>query len=149
MQQDWEVVTFKKKNPTKGAAGVEQARQRGAAVETTKKFNAGANKQRQAAVDARKLEATNAVDEDGEKLALKKVSREQAMAIQKARQAKGWTQKELGTRINEKPTVVNEYEQAKAIPNNQILSKMERQLGVKLRGKDIGEPLVKGGGRGK
>ena len=37
--------------------------------------------------------------------------------------------------INEKPQVVNEYEQGKAIPNQQIIGKMERTLGVKLRGK--------------
>ena len=37
--------------------------------------------------------------------------------------------------INEKPQVVNEYEQGKAIPNQQIIGKMERILGVKLRGK--------------
>ena len=44
-------------------------------------------------------------------------------------------------RINEKPQVVNEYESGKAIPNQQIISKLERAVGVKLRGKDIGAPL--------
>lgn len=62
--------------------------------------------------------------------------------IQQARQAKGLTQKDLATKINEKPTVVNEYESGKAVnPNQQILMKMERVLGVKLRGKDVGAPL--------
>jgi putative transcription factor len=45
--------------------------------------------------------------------------------------------------INEKKEIVNEYEQGKTIPNVQILAKMERILGVKLRGKDIGQPLAK------
>ena len=40
--------------------------------------------------------------------------------IQKGRQEKGFTQKELATKINEKPQVVNEYEAGKAIPNNQV-----------------------------
>lgn len=63
-------------------------------------------------------------------------------AIQKARQDKGMTQKDLATKINEKPTVVNEYEAGKAPnPNQQILAKMERALGVKLRGQNIGAPL--------
>ena len=44
--------------------------------------------------------------------------------------------------VNEKPQIVTEYEQGKAIPNNQILGKLERALGVKLRGKDIGAPLA-------
>ena len=42
------------------------------------------------------------------------------------------TQKELATAINEKPQVVAEYESGKAIPNGQIIGKLERQLGVKL-----------------
>ena len=54
--------------------------------------------------------------------------------IQQARMAKSLTQKQLATLINEKPNVVAEYEQGKAIPNNQILGKLERKLGVKLRG---------------
>ena len=49
-----------------------------------------------------------------------------------ARTAKGWTQKQLGTAINEKPQVVGEYEQGKAIPNNSLIAKMERALGCKL-----------------
>lgn len=63
-------------------------------------------------------------------------------AIQQGRQAKGLTQKDLATKINEKQTVVNEYEAGKAVnPNQQILAKMERALGVKLRGKNIGEAI--------
>ena len=61
--------------------------------------------------------------------------------IGQARQAKSMTQKDLSTRINEKPNVVSEYETGRAIPNPQILGKMERVLGVKLRGKNIGAPL--------
>lgn len=38
-----------------------------------------------------------------------------------------------------------DYESGKAIPNNQILSKIERILGIRLRGKDKGKPLVPGG----
>lgn len=53
------------------------------------------------------------------------------------------TQKDLATKINEKPQVIGEYESGKSVPNQQILAKMERVLGIKLRGKDIGEPLVK------
>ncbi|SCV17570.1 related to Multiprotein-bridging factor 1 [Nakaseomyces glabratus] len=51
------------------------------------------------------------------------------------------SQKDLATKINEKPTVINDYEAGRAIPNQQVLGKMERALGVKLRGKAIGEPL--------
>ena len=44
------------------------------------------------------------------------------------------TQKELAQKTNEKPSVIQDYESGKAIPNAQILSKMERVLAVKLRG---------------
>lgn len=44
--------------------------------------------------------------------------------------------------MNEKVEVVREYENGKAIPNQQVLTKLERALGVKLRGKDIGQPLT-------
>eukprot|EP00994_Dinema_validum_P006989 NODE_5487_length_405_cov_95.721910_g4798_i0.p2 GENE.NODE_5487_length_405_cov_95.721910_g4798_i0~~NODE_5487_length_405_cov_95.721910_g4798_i0.p2 ORF type:complete len:67 (+),score=21.02 NODE_5487_length_405_cov_95.721910_g4798_i0:30-230(+) len=42
---------------------------------------------------------------------------------------------------NEKPQVVGEYETGKAIPNGQLLQKMQKALGVKLTGKDLGQPL--------
>jgi putative transcription factor len=32
-------------------------------------------------------------------------------------------------KINEKPNIIMEYEQGKAIPNNQILGKIERAVG--------------------
>lgn len=37
--------------------------------------------------------------------------------------------------INEKPSVINEYESGKAIPNPQVLSKMSKVLGVQLSAK--------------
>jgi len=63
--------------------------------------------------------------------------------IQKGRQAKEMTQKDLATKICEKPQVVTEYESGKAVPNQAILGKLERALDMKLRGKDKGKPLEK------
>lgn len=40
------------------------------------------------------------------------------------------------------PTVIQDYEQGKAIPAPMVLSKLEKALKVKLRGKDIGTPLL-------
>jgi len=70
-----------------------------------------------------------------------KVSLSVGRAIQQGRQQKGLSQKQLATNMNEKPQVVGDYESGKAVPNQQVLGKMERQLGIKLRGKDIGSPL--------
>lgn len=46
--------------------------------------------------------------------------------------AKGMTQKSLATAINEKPQIIGEYESGRAIPNGQIISKIERALGARL-----------------
>ena len=53
------------------------------------------------------------------------------------RLAEKLTQAQLAQQINERPQVVQEYESGKAIPNQQILAKLERVLGVKLRGKGM------------
>ncbi len=71
-----------------------------------------------------------------------KVSMDVGKLIQKGRQAKGMTQKDLATKICEKPQVVTDYESGKALPNQAILAKMERALEMKLRGKDKGLPLA-------
>lgn len=41
-------------------------------------------------------------------------------AIQQARTAKKMTQAKLAQAINEKPAVINQYENGKAIPNGQV-----------------------------
>ncbi len=53
-------------------------------------------------------------------------------AIAAARAEKKLTQKDLATQINEKPSVIQQYEQGKAIPDGQVISKMEKALGKKL-----------------
>lgn len=75
--------------------------------------------------------------EQDETFKVKKVEATLSKRLQQARLAKGMTQKALAQAINEKPQVVNEYESGKAIPSSQIISKMERALGAKLRGKWI------------
>ena len=55
--------------------------------------------------------------------------------ITQARISKKLTQKQLATAINEKEDVIKSYESGKAVPNNQILSKLSRVLGVRLSNK--------------
>ena len=55
-------------------------------------------------------------------------------AIQTARMELKLSQKDVAHKIHEKWTVLQDYESGKAFPNPQILSKLERVLGVKLRG---------------
>jgi putative transcription factor len=44
-------------------------------------------------------------------------------------------QKQLAQALAVQASVIQDYENGKAIPNNQLLGKLERVLGVKLRGK--------------
>jgi len=76
-------------------------------------------------MSARKLE-------ESDEMKHSKVDKSLSKAIQQARMAKKMTQKDLATAINEKPQVIGEYENGKAIPNGQIISKIERKLGCKL-----------------
>eukprot|EP00118_Oscarella_pearsei_P024981 m.307245 g.307245 ORF g.307245 m.307245 type:complete len:151 (+) comp42061_c0_seq1:57-509(+) len=137
---DWDTVTYlKKKAPTASQArsskAIAAAQRRGEEIETSKKFNAATNKQKSSARDTAKL------DRETEELHHDRVPIDVGRVIMRARGDKKLSQKDLATKINEKPQVVNDYEAGRAIPNQQILSKLERVLGVKLRGKTIGEPL--------
>jgi putative transcription factor len=76
-------------------------------------------------MSARKLEETDELKHN-------KVDKTLSNAIQQARMAKKMTQKDLATAINEKAQVIAEYESGKAIPNGQIIVKIERALGCKL-----------------
>ncbi|XP_064395974.1 endothelial differentiation-related factor 1 homolog [Halichondria panicea] len=136
----WDEVTYLKKKPQRAAEAksskvLNAAQRRGEAVDTTKKFSAGGNKQHIGSRDTAKL------DRETEELRHDRVTLDFGRALQQARMGKAWTQKDLATRINEKPQIVNEYESGRAIPNQQIISKMERATGIRLRGKDIGQPL--------
>ena len=62
-----------------------------------------------------------------------RVSTDLRQNLMKARLEKKLTQAQLAQQINELPKVVQDYEAGKAIPNQAIISKMERALGVKLR----------------
>lgn len=139
-ESDWDSVTYlTKKNPRaaelRSKQAVTSAQRHGAHIDTTQKFAAGSNRQHTTHKDTAKL------DRETEELHHEKVSLDVGKIIQKGRLEKKLTQKELATKINEKPQVVMDYESGKAIPNNQVMGKIERAIGFKLRGKDKGKPL--------
>ncbi|XP_057953089.1 multiprotein-bridging factor 1a [Malania oleifera] len=133
--QDWEPVVIRKKPATAAARkdekAVNAARRTGADIETVRKYNAGTNK---AASSSTSLN-TKRLDDDTENLTHERVPTELKKSIMQARMDKKLTQAQLAHMINEKPQVIQEYESGKAIPNQQVITKLERALGVKLRGK--------------
>jgi putative transcription factor len=141
MSDDWNTVTVIGNRRGGGTGGgnkdrqVNLARRQGVAVSTETKYGAGGNTQKGTSLNTAKL------DQETEELSHKKVDMNVGKLIAQGRQAKEMSQKDLATKICEKPQVVTEYESGKAIPNQQILAKMERALGMKLRGKDKGKPL--------
>eukprot|EP00401_Gymnodinium_catenatum_P083436 CAMPEP_0117592382 /NCGR_PEP_ID=MMETSP0784-20121206/72048_1 /TAXON_ID=39447 /ORGANISM="" /LENGTH=140 /DNA_ID=CAMNT_0005394191 /DNA_START=93 /DNA_END=511 /DNA_ORIENTATION=+ len=128
---DWAPVVWNKSGP-KGKASrstteVNAARRSGAEVDTSKKFMGGSNKSAHAVCsNAKKL------DENTETFRHETVSQEFKMALQQARLAKKMSQQALATAINEKSSVINEYESGKAIPKGDIINKLNRALGVRL-----------------
>ncbi|KAK3697590.1 hypothetical protein RRG08_033320 [Elysia crispata] len=140
-EADWEEVTIighrARANQQRSKQAVNSALRSGSDIETSKKFAAASNKQMSASKNVAKL------DRETEELHHEHVSLDVSKLIQQGRQAKGLTQKELATKINEKQQVINDYEAGKAIPNNQIMSKLERALDLRLRGKDKGKPFSK------
>ncbi|KAI8890178.1 MBF1-domain-containing protein [Backusella circina FSU 941] len=142
---DYDTTTtiLRKRNPdqakvTRSQAELNAARRAGAAISTEKKTTTNAS---HANTDHRRIAK---LDRDNEVAPPPRVDVSVGKAIQQGRQTKGITQKDLAQLINEKPQVVNEYESGKAIPNQNVLGKMERALGIKLRGKNIGDPLTFG-----
>ncbi|KAJ3660316.1 hypothetical protein Zmor_004768 [Zophobas morio] len=138
---DWDTVTVLKKRAPKASAmkseqAVNAARRQGVPVDTQLKWGAGGNKQHVATKNTAKL------DRETEELRHETISLDVGKIIQQGRQAKGLSQKDLATKINEKPQVITDYEAGRGIPNNVIIGKIEKVIGLKLRGKDRGKPLL-------
>lgn len=53
--------------------------------------------------------------------------------IRGAREARGWKQADLGAKINERESVIAKLESGTMTPGDDLVRKLERQLGVKLK----------------
>ena len=122
-------MTWSKRAPTGAKAHddklVNEAMRKGHGVEIERKIHNQGNKKGG-------LQNAAKIEEESEVFITKRVGSEFKSALQKARQAKGLTQADLAKLINEKSTVINEYEAGKAIPNGQVIQKLNRALGCVL-----------------
>jgi putative transcription factor len=124
--QDWKEVVLNSRPRKDKSAEVNAALRSGDAL-AEKKHGAGSNKKNP-------LNNPKRLDEAHEPERLETVPLTLAKRIQQARQRKGWTQTQLAQAIGERARVVNDYERATVPPSPQIINKMEKALGVRLRG---------------
>ena len=138
--QDWSVVNAGRSakpfvKPTAGDKKADLTKaQRSGNVSSQQKMGGATNKSvaghgimgTTAGAGARKLE------DETETFKVQRAGLDLGKALMQARTAKKMTQKDLGTKINEKPQVIQQYECGKAVPQPQIIGKLERALGVKL-----------------
>ena len=101
-----------------GPTAYERARAVGAITENDRKVTAGTNKGH-VGTDHQRIAK---LDRENEVAPPPKVPPTVGKTISQKRQEKSLTQKDLATKINEKPQVVQEYESGKAVPNPQILA---------------------------
>ena len=94
-------------------------------VVTEKRFAAGENK----GGDSGSLRK---IDDSTDDFKHNTVDRNLRIAISQARQAKKMTQKDLARTINESAQTIQQYEAGTAIPNSQILVKLDKALGIRL-----------------
>jgi putative transcription factor len=110
--QDWEQVQWTKSTSKKSTVG------KNGGVKTIRK--------------QQNMDATHKL-ENSEETVHKKVSFDMKRKIQQARMEKKMTQKQLALGLQVKTQVVNDYETGKAIPDSNLINKMQRILGTKLR----------------
>lgn len=123
----WKPVVLKKtgNHVPKSHHGVHAGLKDGS-IATEKKYKGGQNSNYNHNAAAAKIEAE---DEDFKPV---RVTHDFKVALMQARAALKLTQKDLAVKINVKPTLIQEYESGKAVPDGQIINKLNRVLKVTL-----------------
>lgn len=60
------------------------------------------------------------------------INKDLRLALQQARTAKNFTQRTLSNKLNIDITELNAWEKGSRIPNNDIIARLSKELGVKL-----------------
>eukprot|EP01035_Chromulina_nebulosa_P017015 gene17015-22521_t len=133
MDQDWTPVVLKKSSQQKAAnsklstaQALTQAKIAGNVV-TERRIGAAENKSSHSVnLNAKKIE------EETDNFTVKTIDKNLAKAIVQARTAKKLTQAQLATAINERPQVIQQYENGQAVPNPNVINKLDKALGIHL-----------------
>jgi ribosome-binding protein aMBF1 (putative translation factor) len=120
--QDWQTVTFTNKK----SSGTLQTKET-------------APKKPLANIQAIKVEQL--ADQGDTRLEKKMIDTKAVSAVIKKRSELKLTQTELANKINISPNIIKSLEQNKEQHNPGLLSKLQKVLGIKLLGANIGEPL--------
>lgn len=67
--------------------------------------------------------------------------------IRKAREAKGWSQKQLALEIKEREILIRKIEKCELIPEDSVRAKLEKALGISLTENEMEEVKARKGGR--
>ena len=121
-EQDWAPLILRKKQ-IKTTLDKQNAIRKGNCEVKAKKTGKGEN------------DKIRQLEQDMENLKVETVNKSLSKAIMEARTKLKMKQKDLATKVNVQPQIIQQYENGKAKPDIGVLKKLERVLKCKLTGK--------------